>query len=709
MKKELIIMISLLVVAMFVVSACSSGEAFKSAEKDALDMKLDAEPSDNLKKVEQAKPVNNTSPRDNLCFDSDNGTNLFVQGFVNASNGVFEDYCNNIHDVEFPVNILEYFCEGDEASFVEAECPEMTYCEEGACKHYCIDTDRGQNYAVQGETTGWNVGLTSFTTMVDGCNDQGLLAERYCDGPILSVEYDVVCPSGYGCYNGVCLEEVIIEFDDNIDLDDVGNSGVNIDDYQNANTLKLSSAGIGEGQGFLVGTFETDTVYIMHDDNNDLLLLAYVDEDGDVIGVEEISFGGTGFEIIVKMVSKEDEAYQVTWDCSSADDINMALSGLFPGFSEEKIFILANIVDQWLGPEEDAESVDIQVREYFYSQMVSIGDYENDYTTGMGTVIVEPEENGDNEEVHLIVPKVFIGPENSTPGDLIIPVLQPNDLYIENLSVETYNYEGITYQVSEIFKAVPGVLTNAGTYHDEEFEPGTLTVTGISEAISLKYLFSPPLEISNNEEFEMQILGQTLNIFDIDGGYSNDVTISVAEEITLQPGESYTATVANMQQSITLNAVNQNLAVVTVDNHTEGILLGENYDFGDITIEVRNILYDPPDNNLAKLAYAPEYIYMTVGDGDSMELFGYGDTANDAEWVWDIETSGSYGNYNLVSLGAKYNQDREHWDDDFVPLLEGDEILLPLTDGMLNTLPDYPLLIYTAHNPDGSITIDITR
>ncbi len=792
MKKELIIMISLLIIAMFMVSACSSGQAFKDADKKGLDMKLGAK--DDGKEFEDVNP--NSAPIESgtveeACTETDDGNDIFNYGVVRFNGEAYEDECGDSTEIK------EFYCVSDEEMGVEKQyCPEMTECYRGACEHYCTDSDGGHNYAVQGEVTGWNVGLNQFDTQVDVCNN-GFLVEMYCSDAVMSYEFNVTCPNGcengaclnettnvtcvdsdgginvyvkgeviasgdnyyvqnylnyggeingsyiifedycrdnniyvpglegivefycvdnygvmprfqdcpFNCLDGACLEGFVvdIEFENSVDLDDPGNSGVNIYDYQDVIALKLSSeTGNVEG-GFLINNISTSKIYVMSDDNN-LALLAYMDDDGDIIGVEEIASGGQEFQTTVKLIASDD-IYLIDWEYFDSSKLNMTFSGLFPGFAQESlIFPNIDLVNQFFGL-EDYQTTDLLVREYIDPNYLAIGSYDNSYFTGMGTEIVTPEEHFDDEEARLIIPFEYFGPETATPGDLIIPVLQCNEDYEKILSVEMYSFQGDSYEVTEKFVAEDCRLVNAGTYHDEDFEPGTLT-TGSNIDFRIEYVFDPPLEHIHGDTI-IDFLGETIEIFDID---VNSVTVSVAEESTLSPGEHINKTIDGTIYIITLGAVNLNSAAITVNNQTEFVSLDEVYHFGDIAIEVRNLLYlpDDPENSLAKLAYAPFHTRRTNSDGDAIVEFGYGDDNNDAEWVWDIEIEGPYWNYVLRSIGARYNQDRDDWDGNFVPLIEGDQIMLPLTDNMLNPI-DYPLLTYTALNPDGSITIDITR
>ena len=639
MKKESILIITLLIIAMFVVSACSSGEAFRSVEKDVLGMKLNA--VKDTGKGGREITVDNCN-NEEACTETDEGNDIMDYGVVKFNGRKYADVCSD------SVEIKEFYCINDEEMGVEKQdCPVTYICEAGAC----------------------------------------------IEEPPL-------------------LEAFVIDvgFDDSVDLDDAGNSGVNIDDYEDANALELSSAAGNVANGFLVNNIPTGKVYILSDGAN--ALLSYMDDDGDIIGVEEIPFDGVNTHsfTVPFVISDSGVAYQVTMTTGMTTvgigSLYVTFVGLFPSFENETISFPEVYIDtQCFGICETAEVTDVVVQEYI-GVTSNVGSNDNSYFTGMGTEVVTPEEYLDNDEVRLIIPEIFTGP--ITPGDIVIPILLNNDYYTEDFSVENYYYHSQNYEVTERFIAQGNRLRNAGTFDNEEFTLEEL-ITGSNPDFFLKYDFNPPLEITDGIPFEMYFLGQIIEIYGADS-YSNEVTVSVAEEITLQPGEIYNVYIANEEYTITLLSVGLYSVAVSVNNETEIISLDGNYAFGDLVIEVRNILYleNNPEDSIARLAYAPFYIRRTNDDGDAIEEFGYGDDNADAEWVWDISTGGTVYDTVIYSIGAKYNQDRGDWDDDFLPLLEGDQIFLPITDNMLNPV-NYPLLTYTAFNGDNSITIDITR
>ena len=109
-------MIALLIVAMFVISACASGEAIKGAKLDASDRKLGV----------------NISEEKMYCNDSD-GNNTYTAGTVYSNLGVFDDECEALVPPGYSGRVKEYICDGKKVNSILLYCFEGDVCEDGAC------------------------------------------------------------------------------------------------------------------------------------------------------------------------------------------------------------------------------------------------------------------------------------------------------------------------------------------------------------------------------------------------------------------------------------------------------------------------------------------------------------------------------------------------------------------------------------------------
>ncbi len=220
-----------------------------------------------------------------------------------------------------------------------------------------------------------------------------------------SIDYDT-CEAACGVVDPVLMGgfSVDVYFDNNIDLDDNNSvSGVSVLDYNDVGALVFSASDLN----FLIDGNDANEVYILYDSVNNTLL-AYEDGDGDIIALEEMSFNAgdsNSFTTPFVIGGSDDEAYDVTIITGTAVSGNRSLyvtfEGLFSDFDEEEIVIRGDINTSFLGLGEDADSEDIKVKEDDSSSWVSVGTSSSSYFTGMGTLIVDPEDNSDNEAVIL--------------------------------------------------------------------------------------------------------------------------------------------------------------------------------------------------------------------------------------------------------------------------------------------------------------------
>jgi len=109
MRKETIILVTLLVVAMFLSSACSSGEAIKSSKKVS---------------ERDSRSLISESP----CMDSDGGNNPFEEGMVIYGNENYSDYCLNREYLQ------EYYCSPE--NILQRE---NVFCEQGCIAGVCLN------------------------------------------------------------------------------------------------------------------------------------------------------------------------------------------------------------------------------------------------------------------------------------------------------------------------------------------------------------------------------------------------------------------------------------------------------------------------------------------------------------------------------------------------------------------------------------------
>gem|GEM_PF-1933913 len=270
----------------------------------------------------------------------------------------------------------------------------------------------------------WSIVATDDDTVAIGAKYNQESDDLDEDFPPKAIGEKFILPNNYGAVyiaelTAEANREYTIEFKDSIDLDDADTAG-NTTDYNDAKALMLSVTDGGDDDGFLVGTAESDTVYILYD-GTDGMLLTYVDEDGDVIGVEEeVSNGSTEFATVLKIVN-DDEIYTLTLNVTGTDeDVVITMDDLLDA-DEDITFAAFDLDTGAIGTIEDAETTDV-------SGTVAFGAYDYQYVTESG--IIFGSDNGvesdlDDDEIIFTVPEELVqatvvieGPETTVGGSV---------------------------------------------------------------------------------------------------------------------------------------------------------------------------------------------------------------------------------------------------------------------------------------------------
>lgn len=175
----------------------------------------------------------------------------------------------------------------------------------------------------------------------------------------------------------------------------------------------------------------------------------------------------------------------------------------------------------------------------------------------------------------------------------------------------------------------------------------------------------------DRDTLKVDFLGRNLEIISAD---SNSITVRSSNEFSLLKGDSVTVD----GTKITLSAVGTSSVRVTVGGETQVIQEGDSEKFtGGLEVEVDagSIFYqENGDDNGATLRIGSD-IEITADDGDSAETFGEPNKRSEAEWVWNIDLSGSTAGSQYI--GLLYNQDRTDLSGDFQALALGEHISTP--------------------------------
>jgi hypothetical protein len=191
MKNNTIMMIALLIISLFVISACSSG--------DAIEMKKKQTDLNSNRTAKLSKTGNNSDY--SFCTETDNGVNPLVYGVVNIVNvsNYWKDYCVN------NISLNEFFCNGSNVASQVFNC--TGFCQNGACietsgnqnNSFCVDSDGGIAPKILGQVSANN------TVLIDSCKSNFSLTEYFCNDT--APNSILLNCSGY-CQNGECVPKI---------------------------------------------------------------------------------------------------------------------------------------------------------------------------------------------------------------------------------------------------------------------------------------------------------------------------------------------------------------------------------------------------------------------------------------------------------------------------------------------------------------------
>ena len=147
------------------------------------------------------------------CVDSDNGTNLDVNGTVTLNGNDYADTCSSMFIVK------EYFCSKGTVDNMVMQCPEGQRCGFGKCVpiiYTCNDSDSGIKIYDRGTVTIFSDAghLNSFA---DSCQDDNSVKEYFCSNNLQNSTIRD-CPSDHYCDRGACKEADCIDSDGGTDI-----------------------------------------------------------------------------------------------------------------------------------------------------------------------------------------------------------------------------------------------------------------------------------------------------------------------------------------------------------------------------------------------------------------------------------------------------------------------------------------------------------
>jgi len=167
--------------------------------------------------ITTAIPTPTSAP---ICFDSDNGLNYSVKGYVSAATlpGQNWDSCSGSV-------LTERYCSGNSPATQQYTCPYG--CSDGKCnpaptstptpQATCTDSDGGKKYYISGYVTLSNLPNTRYSDSCSVENGVFTLNETYCNGSTVGNEA-FRCPGT--CSNGACIVTGDVDRDGDVDIFD---------------------------------------------------------------------------------------------------------------------------------------------------------------------------------------------------------------------------------------------------------------------------------------------------------------------------------------------------------------------------------------------------------------------------------------------------------------------------------------------------------
>lgn len=153
------------------------------------------------------------------CVDSDGGMDVTVAGTVELGDDSYDDYCADNGTLQ------EYNCVDNEVVMIAFDCAEGQECSGGRC----VDTEPPVNETPEVNMTGcegpYYADIFSQDTAVfngveytDECIEFDVVKDYLCKDDLLET-INNECPSGYGCNQGVCVEQPFICKEDDLGND----------------------------------------------------------------------------------------------------------------------------------------------------------------------------------------------------------------------------------------------------------------------------------------------------------------------------------------------------------------------------------------------------------------------------------------------------------------------------------------------------------
>jgi len=281
----------------------------------------------------------------------------------------------------------------------------------------------------------WDLGeLTTTTVKGDTTDGSGgptigiindFVYDDYNDGPP-GVGECYTLPNNYAsvCFDSLTVnddsyETVQVSFSTSIDVDEAdaqgqtwGSSedGVMIEVTSGSESIVLDESAGGWSSEYMSGDAATRTVYLVAaDTGTDYIDVFYLDEDNDPVFAGNVSLGATGANANWAFVDYKDTTDAT--DIEIAFDGNITQDAVLLVFQEENanLAVADKDIKIWLYEVSGefvqlGDTADTKESDELIYGTTNIGSKDEDHRTYYGTIIQDPENNGDSDQVVLKIP-----------------------------------------------------------------------------------------------------------------------------------------------------------------------------------------------------------------------------------------------------------------------------------------------------------------
>ena len=266
--------------------------------------------------------------------------------------------------------------------------------------------------------------------------------------------------------------------------------------------------------------------------------------------------------------------------------------------------------------------------------------------------------------------------------------LSLTDTDVEALADSEFTWNGTEYDYHETIDITTDLMLTSATDSGADTDYGTDVVleTQGDGAIEFNWVIDTAFteaSVSESDPLNIDFMGAALRIESWSG---TTMTYRGGTQVILGQGES---TMVG-DSTVTVTTIADGTISVDVDGSSEFLDAGDSEEIGStgIEVDVDSILYTDDAASRQVILFVGTDVLTTVDDGDSMEIFGEPEDADDAEWVWIVAAA-------TQTIGAEHNQKYDDENDDVVRVGESFTFPNDYASISLTSLDDNTYVEYT--------------